>query len=83
MNTPTETIEMQQFKGYLQDLAALMKTVGTRTDWKYRGFEQLVLECGTIMQPKPLPKTIKMGQPRICYANCQQLVLEKPQPYLR
>lgn len=75
MHNQTETIEMQQFKGYLQDLAAVMKTVGARTDWKYRGFEQLVLECGTVMQPKPLPKTIKQGQPRLCYANCQRLVL--------
>ncbi|MEG3838816.1 hypothetical protein [Microcoleus sp. herbarium14] len=40
------------------------------------GFEQLVLEWGTMMQPKPLPKTIKRGQPRICYANCQRLVLK-------
>lgn len=76
MHNLTETIEMQQFKGYLQDSAALMKTVGARTDWKYRGFEQLVLECGTMMEPKPLPKTIKMGQPRVCYANCQRLVLK-------
>jgi hypothetical protein len=72
----TETIEMQQFKGYLQDLAAVMQTIGARTDWKYRGFEQLVLECGTAMQPKPLPKTIKLGQPTFCYANCQRLVLK-------
>ena len=76
MNHPTETSEIEQFKAYLQDLAAVMKTVGARTDWKYRGFEQLVLDCGTIMEPKPLPKTIKMGQPRLCYANCQQLALK-------
>ena len=37
MNHPTETSEIEQFKGYLQDLAAVMKTVGARTDWKYRG----------------------------------------------
>ena len=62
--------------GYLQDLAAVMKNVPGRTDWKYRGFEELVLECGTVMEPKPLPKNIKRGQPRLCYANCQQLALK-------
>lgn len=76
MHNPTETIEIEQFKRYLQDSAAVMQTVGARTDWKYRGFEQLVLECGTMMQPKLLPKTIKMGQLRVCYANCQRLVLK-------
>lgn len=59
MHDLTETTDIEQFKGYLQDLAAVMKTVGARTDWKYRGFEQLVLECGTVMQPKPLPKKVK------------------------
>ena len=76
MNNPTETNEIEEFKGYLQDLAAVMKKVPGRTDWKYRGFEELVLECGKVMEPKPLPKTIKRGQPRICYANCQRLVLK-------
>ena len=76
MHNPTETTNIEQFKGYLQDLAAVIQTVGARTDWKYRGFEQLVLECGTMMELKPLPKTIKMGQPRLCYANCQQLALK-------
>ena len=76
MHNPTETTNIEQFKGYLQDLAAVIQTVGARTDWKYRGFEQLVLECGTMMELKPLPKTIKMGQPSFCYANCQRLVLK-------
>ena len=76
MNNPTETTEIEEFKGYLQDLAAVMKKVPGRTDWKYRGFEELVLECGTVMEPKPLPKNIKRGQPRLCYANCQQLALK-------
>lgn len=76
MHDLTETTDIEQFKGYLQDLAAVMKTVGARTDWKYRGFEQLVLECGTIMEPKPLPKNVKPGQPRLCYANCQRLALK-------
>lgn len=76
MNNPTETTELEQFKGYLQDLVAVMKKVPGRTDWKYRGFEELVLECGRVMEPKPLPKNIKQGQPRFCYANCQELVLK-------
>lgn len=76
MHNPTETTNIEQFKGYLQNLAAVIQTVGARTDWKYRGFEQLVLECGTMIELKPLPKTIKMGQPRLCYANCQQLALK-------
>jgi hypothetical protein len=76
MNNLTETTEIEQFKGYLQDLAAVMKKVPGRTDWKYRGFEELVLECGRVMEPKPLPKNIKQGQPRLCYANCQQLALK-------
>lgn len=76
MHDLTETTDIEQFKGYLQDSAAVMQTVGARTDWKYRGFEQLVLECGTMMQPKPLPKKVKRGQPRFCYANCKQLALK-------
>lgn len=76
MNHQTETTEMQQFKRYLQDSAAVMKNLPGRTDWKYRGFEELVLECGTAMEPKPLPKKVKRGQPRLCYANCKQLVLK-------
>lgn len=76
MNFPTETTDIEQFKEYLQNLAAVMKKVPGRTDWKYRGFEELVLECGTIMEPKPLPKNIKQGLPRLCYANCQRLVLK-------
>ena len=76
MNNPTETTEIEEFKGYLQDLAAVMKKVPGRTDWKYRGFEELVLECGRVMEPKPLPKNIKQCQPSFCYANCQRLVLK-------
>jgi hypothetical protein len=76
VNNPTETTDIEQFTGYLQDLAAVMKNVPGRTDWKYRGFEELVLECGRVMKPKPLPKNVKRGQPRLCYANCQRLVLK-------
>ena len=76
MNNPTETTDIEEFKGYLHDLAAVMKKVPGRTDWKYRGFEELVLECGRVMEPKPLPKNMKQGQPRVCYANCQRLVLK-------
>lgn len=76
MNSPTETTDIEQFKEYLQNLAAVMKKVPGRTDWKYRGFEELVLECGRVMEPKPLPKNVKRGLPRLCYANCQRLVLK-------
>jgi len=76
MNNPTETTDIEQFKEYLQDLVAVMKKVPGRTDWKYRGFEELVLECGRVMEPKPLPKNIKQGQPKGCYANSQRLVLK-------
>jgi len=76
MNNPTETTDIEEFKRYLQDLATVMKKVPGRTDWKYRGFEELVLECGRVMEPKPLPKNVKQGQPRVCYANCQRLVLK-------
>ena len=76
MNNPTSTTEIEEFKGYLQDLVAVMKKVPGRTDWKYRGLEELVLECGRVMEPKPLPKNIKPGQPSFCYANCQRLVLK-------
>ncbi|MCY7385812.1 MAG: hypothetical protein LH628_25255 [Microcoleus sp. CAN_BIN18] len=76
MNNLTETTDIEQFKGYLQDLVAVMKKVPGKTDWKYRGFEELVLECGRVMEPKPLPKIIKQGQPRLCYANCKELALK-------
>src|SRR4028119_1559046 len=70
------TTETEQFKAYLQELVELMDKVPGRVGWRYRGFEDLALKCGKIMEPKPLPKNIELGQPRLCYANSQRLAFK-------
>lgn len=68
----------EELKEHLQDLTTLMGKLPSRNDWVYRGYEDLILQCGRVMEPKPLPKNIKPGQPRLCYANSQHLVFKNP-----
>lgn len=62
-------------KTMLQERADLMKTIHNKNaDWKYKGFEELVLDCGREMEAIPLPKKIKPGFKKQCYFNCIELI---------
>jgi hypothetical protein len=58
----------------LKDQVNLTRKVKSYTDWKYNGFEELVLDCGTEMEATSLPKNMERGKPKNCYFNCQQLL---------
>lgn len=75
MNNVAETISGEQIKHYLESVVAAMEAPPTRAHWKYQRYEELVLDCGFIMEPQPLPETVEPGAPQFCYWNCQQLVL--------
>src|SRR3569832_1414902 len=68
---------LDELRQYLQNQAALMKQLRPQPDWKYNGFEELVLDCGTTVEAKPLPKNIKRGLPKSCYWNSQQLAFKR------
>lgn len=55
-----------------------MREVNTNLGWKYRGFEELVLNCGREMQPDE-NGWIEQGLLKSCYWNCQQLVFQQPE----
>lgn len=75
MNTLTQTISGKQIKQYLQAVVAAVEVPPIRAHWKYQLYEELVLDCGFIMEPQPLPETIEFGAPQFSYWNCQQLAL--------
>jgi len=69
----TKTISGEQIKQYLQAVVAAMEAPPARAHWKYQRYEELVLDCGFIMEPEPLPETVEPGIPQFSYWNCQQL----------
>lgn len=73
MNTLTQTISGEQIKRYLDAVVAAIEVPPARSNWKYQRYEELVLDCGFIMEPQPLPETIEFGAPQFSYWNCQQL----------
>ena len=75
MNNKSNHQVVEQLRKYLQAIVVVMKPSQPKTS-KYSGFQELVLDCGQFMEPKPLQKNIKRGKPRYCYNNCQQLALE-------
>ena len=66
--------ELQQ---YLQNRVALLREIRPNQDWKYVGFEELIINVGVAMQAKPLPTTIKRGLPKSCYYNSQRLAFKQ------
>ena len=68
---------LNELRQYLQNQAALIKQVRPQPDWKYNGFEELVLDCGTVIEAKSLPKNIKRGLPKSCYWYSQQLAFKR------
>jgi hypothetical protein len=73
VSTLTQTISGEQIKRYLKSVVAAIEVPPTRANWKYQRYEELVLDCGFIMEPQPLPETIEFGSPQFSYWNCQQL----------
>lgn len=68
---------LSQLKSDLEELLKVKKKIYAHLDFKYIGFEQLILDCGTAMEAKLLPANIKRGLPKSCYYNCQKLAFEK------
>lgn len=75
MNTLTKTISGEQIKRYLESVVAAMEVPPARAHWKYQRYEELVLDCGFIMEPQALPEMMEPSIPQFCYWNCQQLAL--------
>lgn len=68
---------LDELRQYLQDQADLIRKFYFKPDSRYAGFEELVLDCGTVMKPQPLPKNIKRGLPKSCYWNSQQIAFKR------
>jgi hypothetical protein len=75
VNSLTQTISGEQIKQYLEGVVAAIELPPNRANWKYQRYEELVLDCGFIMEPQPLPETMEPRIPQFSYWNCQQLVL--------
>lgn len=73
----TDSESLSSLKFFLEAQATLMRKIHSKPDWKYGGFEELVLDCGTLIKAKPLPRNIKHGSPKQCYWNCQELVFKR------
>jgi hypothetical protein len=69
---------MNKILTLLEKRAALMREVNANPGWKYRSFEELVLDCGREMQPDE-NSWLEQGLPKSCYWNCQQLVSKQPE----
>ena len=63
---------------YLQKYALFFKKNRPQPDWKYKSFEELVLDCGLEVEAIELPSNIKQGIPKSCYWNCQQIIKQQP-----
>lgn len=72
-----ETESLSKLRQLLQERATLARNIYPNPDWKYGGFEELVLACGTAIEVKPLPKDIKLGLPQSCYFNSQKLAFKR------
>lgn len=68
---------LAELQEYLQNRVTLLKEIRPNQGWKYLGFEELLLDCGTVMEAKPMPKTIKRGLPKSCYWNSQRLAFKR------
>lgn len=60
---------------YLKQRSQLMKTISSHKNFKYSGFEELILDCGKLMKPSATQEL--WGLPKSCYYNCQELIDEE------
>lgn len=65
---------IDRIKSFLNKQAQLMRKIHPHPDWKYGGFEELILDRGSEMSFVPLPEGIDRGLPKSCYYNCFQLL---------
>lgn len=65
---------IDRLKSFLEQQTQLMRKIQSNPDWKYRGFEELILDCGIEMKYSPLPKNIDPGLPKSCYYNCFEIL---------
>ena len=64
-------------KSFLESRRVFTRKNLRNNQWKYSGFEELILNCGVVMEIQPLPKNINHGKPKNCYWNCQQLAFKR------
>lgn len=70
-----------QLRDFLQSQAQIFKKAHRKLDWKYNSYYELLLDYGTVMEAKPLPKSIGRGLPKSCYFNCQRII-QKSKKYI-
>ena len=68
---------LDKLQQYLQERGDLIRKLHSKPELKYAGFEELILDCATAMEAKPLPRNIKRGLPKNFYWNSQQLAFRK------
>ena len=69
---------IERLKNFLEQQTQLIKKIYPHPEWKYNGFEELVLDCGREMMFSPLPEGIEPGLPKGCYYNSLELLREHP-----
>lgn len=73
----TSIAQLSSLKSFLEAQATIMRKIHPNTNWKYGGHEELVLDCGSFMEAKPLPVDVRHGSPKKCYWNCHKLTLKR------
>jgi hypothetical protein len=70
---------ISQLKYLLSEQAKLTRKIYPHPDWKYGGFEELILDCGSEFTTFSFAKNVEQNLPGACYWNCQQLIKEHPE----
>ena len=71
-----ETID--NLKSLLKQQIQLIRQIYPHPEWKYGGFEELILDLGSEFN-RFSTQNIERGIPKSCYWNCQQLLKEYPE----
>lgn len=71
-------ITISNLKYLLRQQAELIKKIYPHPEWKYNGFEELILNCGQEFTTFSV-LDVERGIPKSCYWNCQQLLKEYPE----
>ena len=69
---------IDNLKSLLKQQEQLIRQIYPHPDWKYGGFEELVLDCGREFNQFST-QNIERGIPKSCYWNCQQLLKKYPE----
>lgn len=65
---------IDRLKSFLEKQVEFNAKIRPNLDWKYNGFEELILDCGIEMKYASLPKNISRGLPKNCYYNCFEIL---------